>query len=355
MQMLTNCLRLCIICSVIESQKPERPATKGVPCGGSLPFILLVLYMSKPFLSYQDQIKKLENDKGLIIPNHTYAEFMLKQIGYFALIGGYKSPLKNPTTKKYRDGICFDDIVALYTFDENLRELFLKYLLQIERHIRSLISYYFTEAHGEQQSCYLDPSNYINNPKYKKDVSRLIRLLHNLAVKNTDYPYINHQRKTYGNVPLWVLTNSLTFGSLSKFYLLMTQDLQVKVSQDFTNVNEKQLRQYLIVITKFRNVCAHSERLFSYKTHDAIPDTVLHKKLLIGKKGTQYICGKQDLFSVVISFRYLLPDTEFKKFKAGLTKIIKEYFASSDALSESELFSYMGFPLNWTKITRYKK
>lgn len=110
--------------------------------------------MAKPFLSFEEQINNLENEKGLVIADRAYAERMLREIGYFGLIGGYKSPFKNPTTKKYNDGVAFEDIVALYKFDENLRELFLKYILQFERHIRSLLSYYFTEKHGEQQSCY---------------------------------------------------------------------------------------------------------------------------------------------------------------------------------------------------------
>ena len=46
--------------------------------------------------------------------------------------------------KKYIDGTTFEDIVALYEFDENLRELFLKYLLKIEQNMRSQLSYYFT-------------------------------------------------------------------------------------------------------------------------------------------------------------------------------------------------------------------
>lgn len=37
--------------------------------------------------------------------DHDYAESILKRIGYFSLIGGYKVPFKNPTTKKYKDGI----------------------------------------------------------------------------------------------------------------------------------------------------------------------------------------------------------------------------------------------------------
>ena len=158
--------------------------------------------MAKPFLSFKDQIEKLEIEKQLKIPDRAYAEQMLREIGYFSLIGGYKSPFKNSTTKKYRDGVSFEDIVTLYKFDENLRELFLKYILQIERHIRSLLSYYFTEKYGEQQSFYLDAKNYIGSPKRKSDVAKLIGTLDTLANKNSDYPYINHQRTVYGNVPL---------------------------------------------------------------------------------------------------------------------------------------------------------
>ena len=105
--------------------------------------------MPKPFLTFDAQISYLENDKNLVIQDHDYAKTMLKQIGYFSLIGGYKAPFKNPTTRKYRDGTRFEDIVVLYYFDENLRELFLKYILKIERHIRALPSYHFSEKHGE--------------------------------------------------------------------------------------------------------------------------------------------------------------------------------------------------------------
>lgn len=311
--------------------------------------------MSKPFLSFDDQIKYLEDDKSLIINDRSYAKAMLQQIGYFGLISGYKTPFKNPTTQKYRDGVTFDNIVALYKFDENLRELFLRYLLQIERHIRSLISNHFTEKYGESQTHYLNKSNYDNTAKNRADINLLVKMLNSLANCNQDYPYINHQRNKYGNVPLWVLVNCLTFGSLSKFYILLTPDLRSKISKNFDNVNEKQLHQYLTVLTKFRNVCAHNERLYSYHTKDTIPDTALHLKLGILKKGTEYKSGKRDLFALVIAFRYLLPNDAFKKFKKSLTLIIKHYLRISPFLTESELIKMIGFPENWKLITRYKK
>ena len=311
--------------------------------------------MSKPFLSYDDQLNKLEQEKGLIIANRHYARTTLQQIGYFGLISGYKLPFKNPTTQKYKSGTSFEDIVTLYKFDENLRELFLKYILQIERNIRSLLSYYFTEKYGEAQSCYLDSANYVCDKKHQSDVSKLIGKLDRLANHTSDYPYINHQRTRHNNVPLWVLFNGVTFGTLSKFYSLVTQDLKIKTSKNFPSVNEKQLEQYLSVMTKFRNVCAHNERLYSYQTKNDIPNTALHAKLGIPLKGAQYIYGKRDLFSLVIAFRYFLPNEDFKKFKASLNRIIAHYLCSQNSISESELLNYMGFPSNWKKITRYKK
>lgn len=311
--------------------------------------------MNKHFLSYDDQLEKLEKEKNLVISDRKYAQIMLQRIGYFSLINGYKFPFKNHTTKKYKVGTSFEDIVALYKFDENLRELFLKYILQIERNIRSLLSYYFTEKYGADQSFYLDSANYSSGKKYNNDVARLIATFNNLANHNSDYPYINHQRITYGNVPLWVLFNGITFGTLSKFYSLITQDLRIKTSKNFLSVNEKQLEQYLSVITKFRNVCAHNERLYSYQTKNDIPNTALHAKLSIPQKGTQYVYGKHDLFALVISFRYLLPNDDFIKFKKSLIMIISHYLHSQASISESELLKYMGFPTNWKTITRFKK
>lgn len=202
---------------------------------------------------------------------------------------------------------------------------------------------------------YLNPANYSQNRKYANGIYKLIETLDKLANRNSDYPYINHQRQVYGNVPLWVLTNGVTFGSLSKFYEFTTQDIQSRVARNFKKVNQKQLEQYLGVMTKFRNVCAHGERHYSYQTCDDIPDTALHQKLGIPKSGTQYSMGKHDLFAMVIAFRYLLPHDDFKRFKATLTSVIHHYLNTPGAMDESTLYTYIGFPANWNKITAYKK
>lgn len=80
----------------------------------------------------------------------------------------------------------------------------------------------------------------------------------------------------------------------------------------------------------------------------------LHSKLRIPKEHGLYQCGKNDLFSVVIAFRYLLPKQEFLEFKRILTVQIDNFLKSTTHISEKELLRAMGFPANWRKISLYR-
>ena len=97
--------------------------------------------MEKKFLTYDQQIEKLQKEKQLTISDVPAAIHMLEHISYYSLIGGYKDLFKHKPSGKYLHGVTFEEIVAFYYFDEGLRNLFLKYILQVERHLKSLISY----------------------------------------------------------------------------------------------------------------------------------------------------------------------------------------------------------------------
>jgi len=307
----------------------------------------------KLFSTVDDQVTLLRDTKGIQISDEVFAKDILSRIGYFPLMGGYKHLFRIPLTKNYKPGTSFEDIVALYEFDADLRELVFRYLLQIERHARSLISYYFTEIHGESQSEYLDPNNYNNIRRNGRSLSKLIRTLQ-YAIGTSDYAYINYYRNRYGNIPLWVLVNTLTFGNISKMFKLSQQTIQSKICRDFGTVNPHQMEQMLSVLTKFRNVCAHGERLFTFRTVDTLTNMPLHAKLGIPMNGTQYVYGKNDLFAVVISLRYLLPRKDFAIFKRKLSLLIKKANRSIDHISEAELLKHMGFSQNWKDISKYR-
>ena len=52
--------------------------------------------MQKIFLTYDQQIEKLKNEKNLQIDDTEYAKKILRQTSYYSLIGGYKDIFKNP-------------------------------------------------------------------------------------------------------------------------------------------------------------------------------------------------------------------------------------------------------------------
>jgi abortive infection bacteriophage resistance protein len=309
----------------------------------------------KIFLTYEQQLDKLKNDKGLTIASPDYAVRTLQKIGYYSLIGGYKSLFKAPASGKYLYGVTFEEIVHLYYFDEQLRTIFLKYILHIEKQMKSLISYYFCDKYGENQQEYLNISNFTVTRKNAKDINRLIASLNHAISLPSNYKYITHHATKYHNVPLWVAVNAITFGQVSKLYQYVTNDVQYKISQQFEHVTERQLHQFMRVLTSCRNVCAHGERLYSFSINETISDTDLHKKLAIPQINGQYVSGKHDLFSVVIALRYLLDASDFKCFKAELRKCIKTVLKDCPHLTEQQIYAQMGFPANWEKITRYKK
>ena len=79
-------------------------------------------------MSIDEQINNLK-EIGLIIEDESYAKKILNDISYFRLIKAYSLNLK-AKNGKYDEGITFNQIVELYLFNANLRQIL---FAQIER------------------------------------------------------------------------------------------------------------------------------------------------------------------------------------------------------------------------------
>ena len=101
---------------------------------------------------------------------------------------------------------------------------------------------------------------------------------------NAGKPPIPHKfTNCFAIIPLWVLINTLTYGQISRFYALLPFQIQSGISKDFPSVNKKNLERYLKILTLFRNVCAHNERLYSFRKTGSLFFlfiSVIYKKLL---------------------------------------------------------------------------
>nr|WP_317358025.1 Abi family protein [uncultured Tyzzerella sp.] len=298
--------------------------------------------MNKIFLNYDDQINKLKSNK-IIIDDEQFAIKCLKEISYYALISGYKDSFRNKNTKEYNN-VKFEDIYYLYKLDEELRSLFLKYILKIERKIKSHYSYFFCERFGESQKEYLNVNNY-NYNEFQFELNKLSILLYKQINSNT-YNYIIYNRDEYKNVPLWVLMNTLTFGNLSKMYSYSLSEIKINIANEF-NLKHIQLSSMLNVISKFRNVCAHNERLYNYTTTKSIKNLPIHNNQNIKNK------GKNNLFAIAICFKYLLDTDDFNNFLDELNIILTEY--KQNSYNFSKVLRNMGFLKNWYNVLNSTK
>lgn len=306
--------------------------------------------VNKPFLTYQEQIEKLCKEKNLQIDNVEYAISLLKKHSYFALVSGYKRPFKKKDGS-YQEHTSLNDIYALYSFDNALRNIILSKILIVEKHIKSLLSYSFCEENGSLQQSYLDATRYNYIPANQEGINKLLSKLTTIANDPKDYPYIQHQKDIYHNIPLWVMIKALPMGSISKMYSYLTPKVQSKISREYPYVNENELARMLDLLSRVRNVCAHNERLFDYiYRKGSIKDCFVHKALNIPKKGAKYKCGKSDLFAVLISLRYLLDAEEMSELVAQIRAQLDILYSKTKRLSTGQMRKYMGFPLKWEEI-----
>lgn len=130
---------------------------------------------------------------------------------------------------RYREGATLADIYDLFSFDRKLRGLTFHCLIKAEAAVGTAIPYCFSDAHRDEDA-YLFQANYCSKEefavsgndsnRYASEITGLIGILSSRANRSRA-SFITHYRESYGAVPLWVLTNDLTFGNLEHFFNLM--------------------------------------------------------------------------------------------------------------------------------------
>jgi len=224
----------------------------------------------------------------------------------------------------------------------------LKYILICEQTIKSSLSYHFCQIYGEDQKAYLNPINYLQSENHSRIIKKLIQKMSAQLNENSSYYYIRHYVKRYQSVPFWVLVNTLTLGQVSKMYSCQKSRVKIQICKDFGEIRENELERMLSIMTKFRNVCAHNDRLFNFKTQDALPDLLIHQMLQIPRRLGRYCCGKEDLFAQVIILKMLLQEEDFEWFYTELKQCFQRH-----SVYETILYQ-MGFPENWKEIANIK-
>lgn len=270
--------------------------------------------------------------KNVIVNDRELALKNIEKYSYYSIINGYKTVFKDENSN-YNANTSFEEIFALYEFDKNIKAIFLKYILEIEVIIKSLMSNTLAEEYGVED--YLKLENFDDNAN-----EELVNVFIEKIEKEIDdnyikHPAIKHYKDTYNFVPPFVLTKILTFGAISRYYSLLKQSDRQKISKYF-KLSDKLLRQILINLTMVRNISAHSDRLFNYRNKYDISFKNIEK----GYNRKEYLCN---LYMIIKSMKVLLDEEKYQEFENLLNREIEKLKEKLIVVDINDILRIMGY------------
>lgn len=248
---------------------------------------------TKPALTFDQQLELLAG-RGLIIPDRPAAQAILSRISYYRF-SAYCLPYKD-NHDRFHPGATWDEVLALYEFDRRLRLLVMDALERVEVAIRTDITY--TLAHVYGAFGHHDPRNFRADFRHSEWLGKLEG-----EILKSNETFIEHYRLKYAGyprLPIWMESEVMTFGSLSRLYEGM-KDFDQRQACHRYGLPHYVLRSWLRSLNFIRNVCAHHSRLWNRELSVA----PLMPKAKHGWPPSE-IPNHKRLFAVLVMLRYLL-------------------------------------------------
>lgn len=304
----------------------------------------------KQFKTIDEQVDILK-DKGLIINNVEETKKILLRENYF-FINGYRHVfMKASDNKKFIEGATFNELYALFGFDRNLRNIMFKYLLIVENNLKSIFSYHLSSKYGYKEKDYLQLSNFTTDISKHRQVADVInKMKRQIRVNAKQHTATLHYLTNYGYIPMWILVKVLSFGIVSELYIILKPEDKKEIAR-YYGIEEEELSIFLPVMSNYRNLCAHEDILYDHKTQRGIPNNKYHQMLNIPIIDDEYIYGKNDLYSLVIMFKYMLSPDDFRLLIYELGYEIDALDGKVDSIPINKILDKIGFPTNWRDIS----
>lgn len=304
---------------------------------------------NKIFKTLDEQIDILKA-RGLIVNDYDKAKKILFKENYFFLNGYRHFFTANYKDENFIPGTTFEELYSMFTFDRKIRNIFFKNILIIENNIKSVISYQLSKNYGYKEKNYLNPQNFNQDAMKVRQVNDVIsKMKRQIRINGKKHTATMHYINNYGYIPMWILVKVLSFGIVSELYGILKLDDQVEIAE-FYGLPVETLVIYLSILANFRNLCAHEDILYDYRTQRMIPNDIIHSRLQIEKSDEYYKYGKNDLFALMIILKYMLSEDEFRDLFNELEYEIDLLTGKINILSISTILNKIGFPDNWKGI-----
>lgn len=320
-------------------------------------------HYDKSFLSVPEQIRKLVDEKGLIIPSTDYAAGLLRTIGYYRL-SGYWHFYRDPgNTSTMRPGTSMKDVHALYLFDQQLKQRVFAGTGIVEIALRFQLGHQLGKT---DTFAHLDPdhlsedwtrSRSSGHPTLSRvewsdsEHAKFSRRVHESEKQSAEL-FVTHFRNKYQKpyLPVWVATELFSFGMLTSLYNGAKQEDQHRIASAMGFVDEMErprsgdLNTVLNLLRHVRNICAHHARLWNRGIDVTIPNLEAIPELahLISYKD-----GAQPrVYDALAALAYLIDQVD-----PGNSWRMETVQYVAEALSSLKIpHSHIGFPEDWAKL-----
>lgn len=288
----------------------------------------------KEYKSNEELIDYLSS-KGIIIFNKKDALEKIERYTYYSIVNTYKNIFKDKNGD-YINNVSFDDIYAIFEFDKNLKNIVLKYCLEIETVIKSIMANQISKIYGIKD--YLNISNWDNKINVEIRENLLKKINNEIEKDYNVHTAVTHYIDKYGFVPPYVLVKILTFGVASSYYGLLKQSDRQAIAKYF-KISDKLLKQILKNLTTVRNVAAHSDRLYNYTSKFYISFKLIDENYIKPDNIT-------NLYMVVRCMERLLTKEQYKTLYDSIYEEIKKLNEKVKSIKITKITEIMGFPMN---------
>lgn len=289
---------------------------------------------AKAALSCVDQVALLQS-RGLAVADTLAAAQRLACISYYRL-SAYWYPFRlrdagGRPTSQFVSGTHFDQALALYEFDRELRLLVMDAMERVEVAVRTHITQHLAMIHGPFG--HENPANF--HPKF--DHTRWITGLREETKRSSD-AFVSHFKANYTGypaLPIWMATELISMGTLSFLYKGLLSSDKHAVAKKF-RLHPKRLEDWLHVLTYVRNVCAHHSRLWNREM------AIRPQAMAEPEWQAPWLPRRDRIFCVLLMLRLLLAETGYGNNWRDTCHALLLPITSNDQWRLA-----MGMPENW--------
>ena len=315
----------------------------------------------KPFKNYEEMIQIMES-RNIIVEDKEFALSALQNFSYYGLINGYKNTfLQTPGSDLFQKGTRFEELYSLHLLDTSLNNILFKYILYLEKALKSRISYLVSEKYGvytdKDDFYFSNADDYLCKKNYSNSSNRrcnILRSLKNCISNDRNNPIITHYLNDRNHIPPWILTTNISYGLTIEWYNILRNEDKLSICNSFispgllTPEETKEFIRKVFDLTKeYRNKIAHGNRTFSILNLPQLPK----KQLLtlsfdfMSEKEYNNQIGQTDTLAVLLAILVTIHDFYLStNLVNNLYKLLEPY--NQTTFNGHTLFEILGFPPN---------